>query len=95
MVEAPSSTDYDVAELLKELESQTSAQTVGVSSTWLYQNEMRLDAQHYSTDASRALLAVEKFPGEVKNLSDIVDECFILGRFNESTLRLQRKAIPT
>ena len=78
MVEALTMHDYGAEEILKELEEQNSAQIVRVSSSWLYQGEMRLDAQHYSTDASRALLAVEGFSGEVKNLSDIVDECFIL-----------------
>ena len=81
MVEALHLSSIEVQERLSEVEAETATPITRIASHWLYQDELRMDARHYSTDASRALLIIERFPGEIRKLSETATECFILGRF--------------
>ena len=55
---------------------------VHLNSPWLYQDAMRLDASHYSTGATSALLTLESFRGgDISRLADLISDCFVLGRF--------------
>ena len=54
---------------------------VHLGSAWVYQGAMRLDANHYSSGATSALLVLDRFAGNTRRMADLVSECYVLGRF--------------
>ena len=71
----------DVKSNRREMVEGNPVPVVHLGSEWVYQGAMRLDANHYSSGATSALLVLDKFAGETQRVADLVSECYILGRF--------------
>ena len=52
-----------------------------IRSRWIEYGDLRLDAGYYSTGAARALIALDGHVGKTQQLGELVNECFLLGRF--------------
>lgn len=70
-----------IQEQLKDVGVERTTPISTVLAHRLYQDDLRLDAGYYSDKVGLALSVIERFPGEVRKLTDAVEECFVLGRF--------------
>ena len=68
-------------ERLREVIADSGPSIVHIGSHWLEQGANRIDAGYYSSESARATRTLESSGSDVGPLGDIVDNCFILGRF--------------
>ena len=78
---AEASTGTLLQERLREVIADAGTPIVHVGSHWLNQGARRMDAGYYSSASARASLALEALGVDVSPLGNMVDDCFILGRF--------------
>ena len=75
------STGTLLQERLRAVIADAGPPIVHVGSHWLNQGSLRMDAGYYSSESARATLALETLGTKLSPLGDMVDACYILGRF--------------
>jgi type I restriction enzyme, S subunit len=80
MVSPQSVTDIAI-DSVKEAAGQDAPPITHIGSHWFYEGQQRLDAGYYAADAMRALSLIEHFGGPTQKLQELVEACFVLGRF--------------